>query len=111
MSFFDKYSEGTKFIPSKSAKKEDPEAKTRIMLAVFRGKIRDLAARTQDVGLLGINTHKLSEEDMYFFKKFEEGRLTLEEVEGQLKVLGNIKEAASSRNLLSYMKEKLKQSA
>jgi|SRR3989344_5769621 len=84
------------------------EAEDARQLAMFRGKIWELANKTRDMLLLGISTRFLSDEDMYFFKKFEEGRLTLEEIESQLRVLGDIPEGESSRRLLKYMREQLR---
>ena len=97
----------TRFVPTEGSSEKDPEAGIRSMVALFRGKIAKLARTTQDPILLSIDTLKLTEDDMHFYNKYEEGNLKPEEIETQLRVLGTMKETDSSRKLLEYFKQEL----
>jgi len=76
-------------------------------LVDFKNKIRELAQSSQDTILLSINIEELNENDIVFFRKFEGGRLTLEDIARQERVLVNLEEAEAAKKLLAYMRNKL----
>ena len=86
-----------------------PKTEAHSTLRSFRTHIGELASTTEGKALVGINFGALSEEDMVFFHNFEKGRFSLTDIERQEQVLDSFQEAAASKQLLAYMKRKLRE--
>ena len=78
-------------------------------LEEFQARIKDLAKSTKDINLLGIDTKKLTEDDMVLFYRFEHNQLSIEYIQRQQDVLAGLKrEAKATLALLRFMKSYLK---
>lgn len=85
-------------------KEKEPE------IDIFRRKISRLAQIEKGHHLADIDVDDLTEEDMIMFRRYENGKLNVEDVQRQEKVLAGLaetKEVQASIKVLSYLRAKL----